>query len=311
LFNANAYLKYSSAEDWSAPSAADRSTEAQLVHGANTYLDLFSDKVVERSWGIPCARLEGGIVNQEGRLAGFLARRHLGGGFIERRIRMILSGEKILPTPRWLRGLLMASAVLLLPPGLTLAQDADDDLDMVRQWLESGVNSAFLTQEQADIMLRAVQVAESSDQLHVVVGEPGEIYVTNRRFVSNGDGSQVEVFINGENAGQSFEQALEFARNHFDERVAAGELTQAEADAIIEDMRNATEQGLAGGDGSDYYDLLVETGQINGATGERRIRIIRQMENDFNAAGGNAAASEVIEFELVRTDEAPVEVEAD
>jgi len=60
LFNANAYLKYSSAEDWSAPSAAERSTEAELVHGANVYLDLFSDKVVERSWGIPCARLEGG-----------------------------------------------------------------------------------------------------------------------------------------------------------------------------------------------------------------------------------------------------------
>lgn len=60
LFNANAYLRYSSAEDWSAPAAARRSTEAELVHGANVYLDLFSDKVVERSWGIPCARLEGG-----------------------------------------------------------------------------------------------------------------------------------------------------------------------------------------------------------------------------------------------------------
>ena len=60
LFNANAYLTYSSAEDWSAPTGAQRSTEAELVHGANVYLDLFSDKVVERSWGIPCARLEGG-----------------------------------------------------------------------------------------------------------------------------------------------------------------------------------------------------------------------------------------------------------
>jgi hypothetical protein len=60
LFNANAYLHYSSAEDWSAPAAAERSTEAELVHGAMVYLDLFSDKVVERSWGTPCARLEGG-----------------------------------------------------------------------------------------------------------------------------------------------------------------------------------------------------------------------------------------------------------
>ena len=60
LFNANAYLRYSAGEDWSAPTTAERSTEAELVHGANVYLDLFADKVVERSWGIPCARLEGG-----------------------------------------------------------------------------------------------------------------------------------------------------------------------------------------------------------------------------------------------------------
>ena len=38
LFNANAYLRYSSAEDWSAPAAAERSTEAELVHGAMVYL---------------------------------------------------------------------------------------------------------------------------------------------------------------------------------------------------------------------------------------------------------------------------------
>lgn len=60
LFNANAYLKYSSMEDWSTPSPIQKSTVAELIHGANVYLDLFSDKVVERSWGIPCARLEGG-----------------------------------------------------------------------------------------------------------------------------------------------------------------------------------------------------------------------------------------------------------
>lgn len=58
LFNANAYLKYSSAEDWSAPARPD--SESTLINAANAYLDLFSDKFVERPWGIPCARLEGG-----------------------------------------------------------------------------------------------------------------------------------------------------------------------------------------------------------------------------------------------------------
>lgn len=60
LFNANAYLKYSSMEDWSAPEAAEKTSMMDLINGANAYLDLFSDKVVQQPWGFPCARLEGG-----------------------------------------------------------------------------------------------------------------------------------------------------------------------------------------------------------------------------------------------------------
>jgi hypothetical protein len=60
LFNANAYLKYSKAEDWSAPAPAARVSAQALINAANSYLDLFSDKFVEVPWGIPCSRLEGG-----------------------------------------------------------------------------------------------------------------------------------------------------------------------------------------------------------------------------------------------------------
>jgi hypothetical protein len=60
LFNANAYLKYSAAEDWSAPAPAARVPAKELISAANSYLDLFSDKFIEAPWGIPCARLEGG-----------------------------------------------------------------------------------------------------------------------------------------------------------------------------------------------------------------------------------------------------------
>ena len=59
LFNANAYLKYSRAEDWSAPKG-ERLPMQRLIDSGNAYLDLFSDKVVQAPWGIPCARLEGG-----------------------------------------------------------------------------------------------------------------------------------------------------------------------------------------------------------------------------------------------------------
>jgi hypothetical protein len=60
LFNANAYLKYSAAEDWSAPAPAARVSAKELISAANSYLDLFSDKFIKAPWGIPCARLEGG-----------------------------------------------------------------------------------------------------------------------------------------------------------------------------------------------------------------------------------------------------------
>ena len=58
LFNANAYLKYSKAEDWSAP--AEHTPAQTLVDSANRYLDVFADKQIKVPWGIPCARLEGG-----------------------------------------------------------------------------------------------------------------------------------------------------------------------------------------------------------------------------------------------------------
>jgi hypothetical protein len=67
LFNANAYLKYSSKEDWSAPKLQSRSSMQELINAANSYLDLFSDKFVQTPWGRPCARLEGGAyTNRKG-----------------------------------------------------------------------------------------------------------------------------------------------------------------------------------------------------------------------------------------------------
>ena len=60
LFNANAYLKYSSKEDWAAPKSGSHEPMQELINAANSYLDLFSDKLVKTPWGRPCARLEGG-----------------------------------------------------------------------------------------------------------------------------------------------------------------------------------------------------------------------------------------------------------
>ncbi|HVY66103.1 MAG TPA: hypothetical protein VHH11_14875 [Gammaproteobacteria bacterium] len=68
LFNANAYLKYSSAEDWSPPKKSARASGQELINAANSYLDQFSDKFVKTPWGRPCARLEGGAyTNRDGK----------------------------------------------------------------------------------------------------------------------------------------------------------------------------------------------------------------------------------------------------
>jgi len=68
LFNANAYLKYSGAEDWKPPQKDARVSGQELINAANSYLDMFSDKFVKAPWGIPCARLEGGAyTNRDGK----------------------------------------------------------------------------------------------------------------------------------------------------------------------------------------------------------------------------------------------------
>lgn len=73
---------------------------------------------------------------------------------------------------RTLGAIFVASAAL---NAIGFAQEVDD-LNQVRVWLEQGVNSAFLTQEQADIMLRSLQerrIAVVSRAVATDVAQPG------------------------------------------------------------------------------------------------------------------------------------------
>lgn len=68
LFNANAYLKYAEAENWQPLMKYQGSAPAEMIRGANAYLDAFSDKFTAIPWGQPCARLEGGAyTNPQGK----------------------------------------------------------------------------------------------------------------------------------------------------------------------------------------------------------------------------------------------------
>ena len=60
LFNANAFLKYTRQENWEPLHAYQRTEPAEMIRGANAYLDGFADKFTDIPWGVPCARLEGG-----------------------------------------------------------------------------------------------------------------------------------------------------------------------------------------------------------------------------------------------------------
>jgi hypothetical protein len=61
FFNADDYLKYSSAENWGTIPANRRDSRGTLVAAANAYLDAFLEQKTDLvPWGLPCERVEGG-----------------------------------------------------------------------------------------------------------------------------------------------------------------------------------------------------------------------------------------------------------
>jgi hypothetical protein len=67
LFNADAYLQWSSTENWGAIPADKRDTRDTLVAAANAYLDAFLEGKVDLvPWGYPCNRTEGGAHSGNG-----------------------------------------------------------------------------------------------------------------------------------------------------------------------------------------------------------------------------------------------------
>jgi hypothetical protein len=67
LFNAEAYLKHSSEENWDPVPASKRESRDTLVAAANAYLDAFLEKKTDLvPWGYPCERLEGGAYTGKG-----------------------------------------------------------------------------------------------------------------------------------------------------------------------------------------------------------------------------------------------------
>src|SRR5678815_3691955 len=67
LFNADAYLQWSSTEKWGTIPANQRDTRDTLVAAANAYLDAFLEGKKDLvPWGHPCQRTEGGAHTGKG-----------------------------------------------------------------------------------------------------------------------------------------------------------------------------------------------------------------------------------------------------
>jgi hypothetical protein len=67
LFDADAYLEYSSTEDWGPIRAEDRDTRGTIISAANAYLDAFMEGDIDLvPWGFPCVRIEGGAYTGTG-----------------------------------------------------------------------------------------------------------------------------------------------------------------------------------------------------------------------------------------------------
>jgi beta-lactamase regulating signal transducer with metallopeptidase domain len=135
-----------------------------------------------------------------------------GGGFMERRIKMIVSKKSMTLAPRWLRNTVLLGAAMLLPLGFSIAQDADD-FSKVESWLESGVNSAFITPEQKKIMLEALYRNANAFNISLM-------RVTDRDAV-----------IRQQTALKEYVESLE-------QQVATGQITKAAAAEALDEARS-------------------------------------------------------------------------
>ncbi|MHC5039225.1 MAG: M56 family metallopeptidase [Planctomycetota bacterium] len=94
-----------------------------------------------------------------------------GGGFLERRFKMIVSKEKVATTPLWLRGIALVAVVVLLPLGVVYAQEPD--FKAVGERLIKAVQAGELTPEQASAMMGELARASFAQRLQAATEKRG------------------------------------------------------------------------------------------------------------------------------------------
>lgn len=85
------------------------------------------------------------------------------GGFLERRLEMIVSANPLAPTPRWLRAALLVGVLAILPLGI--AQADEPDYEAVGDRLEEAVRVGELSADQAAGMMGELARARFAERM--------------------------------------------------------------------------------------------------------------------------------------------------
>ena len=197
------------------------------------------------------------------------------GGFLERRLKMIVSNPSTLKTPRWLHGAILLTALGLLPIGVAYAQNPD--VEAVGRRLRSAVAAGELTAEQAKAMLGALPKPAKVDtravgvRLKAAVGA-GELTAEQAQ-------EMMAVLVRGAD-GTDPKAADQRAAKHYEdlaEAVKAGRLPKEEAQKkYLELKKQADRETASRGEPVDLAELrkklgaAVESGRITKEVAQKK-----------------------------------------
>jgi len=182
-----------------------------------------------------------------------LASAMTGRGSLERRFTMIISSKPRSPKPRWWRAAALLCALVILPLGVSQAEE-DPDWDAIRQRIEEAVERGDLTREQADAKYERMRAGKRSDR-----AEKPDWEAIKKRIegaVERGEMTREEAdakyaAIKREMAGRRAKKDVDWEgiRRRVEGAVERGEMTREEADAKYEAIKKrmgAQSKGIEG-----------------------------------------------------------------
>jgi len=226
------------------------------------------------------------------------------GGFLERRFKMILSDNPKRSNTRWLQGIVLLFAVVVLPLGIASAAD----YEAVGRRLRAAVAAGELTGEEAGVMLGALRkVDEAKDKKDIdyeAVGRriraavaAGEMTEEQGRERLAAFRRRMEMVEQGERSERRItREDYACAEAELDKAIAAGRISEEDAKARLNEMRRMmagqSERGRRSITIEEYRRAeakmrkMVEDGKAKPEDAERRLIEMRKMIGGQSKRGG-------------------------